>query len=539
MNRSARLIHSQAWMRETFMGEEGMPGGSWFDGSKRGILAPFCIGTIDQALLAVMNVRFGFVRAFGLAGKVVVLDEVHSYDCYTGTLLDALVHALRELGSTVIILSATLTQTRRDELLLRPSVKHMSITSQRNSAMEAYPLVLASSSIGATRIKSVPAGERGEVSIRLVQGQNEAFDEAFGRALSGQQVLWIENTVGEAQESYAILSARASSVSLPCGLVHSRFTANDREANEIEWVNLYGKPGIPGRRKTGRILVGTQVLEQSLDIDADFLVSRLAPTDLLLQRIGRLWRHRENDQTRREMGARREVWILSPSLEALEHDRLSLGNTSYVYGPYVLCRTLEVFGRMDHITLPDDIRVLIESTYQEREERSSLSAYLDELEAGRQKLRRLAHGGIGSGGKTLSEESVPTRYAERESRELLILSSLHRARGVMRLVTLAGESMELRDPSPAAHDRRNMAASLHRNFVPVPVSIATRTNRSSIIELSPYLYLGREDESLVAVAVRGEDGMLRNVAGGEYLDGRKTSYDSYFGFRSTKLTVRR
>ena len=536
-NRSARLLHGQAWLRETDMGEEGAPGGSWFDSSKRGILSPFCVGTIDQALLAVMNVRFGFVRSFGLAGKVVVLDEVHSYDCYTGTLLDALVRSLRELGSTVIILSATLSRSRRDELLEQKLTQGRTSTVQgETTAKENYPLVSASTPSGKMLTRSVPAVERSDVWTRIVNDYEEALGEALDRALSGQQVLWIENTVGEAQSSFALLAARASDNDLPCGLLHSRFTAIDREAKELEWVNLYGKPGIPRREVSGRILVGTQVLEQSLDIDADFLVSRLAPTDLLLQRIGRLWRHRENDAARKALGARRETWILAPTLSALEGDRRAAGNSAFVYAPYVLCRTLEILGRLDRIALPDDIRGLIEDTYAEREENPALSGYLRELEGEKEKLKRLARGGLGSGGKTISDDRAPTRYAERESRDLLLLKSFRRKKGALSLATLAGETLELREPAPAARDRRRTAATLCRNLVSIPSSIAPVTTRASVLELSPYLYLGREDESAVAVAVAGEDGLLRTVLGEEFSSGKRVSYDSYFGFRSAAKT---
>ncbi len=127
----ALLLHSGAWLMDTEMGEEGSPGGAWFNHRKRGLLAPFAVGTIDQALMAVMNVKHGFVRAYGLAGKVVILDEVHTYDLYTGTILNALVEFLRQIDCTVIILSATLSQTRRDALL------------QQSTTSEAYPLITA------------------------------------------------------------------------------------------------------------------------------------------------------------------------------------------------------------------------------------------------------------------------------------------------------------------------------------------------------------------------------------------------------------
>ncbi len=135
----SRLLHSGAWLVDTAMGEEGEPGRSWFSSAKRGLLAPFAVGTLDQALMAAMNVRHGFVRAFGLAGKVVILDEVHTYDAYTSTLLDALITLLRELECTVIILSATLSRSRRTQLLGAPTTS------------DAYPLITAVPNLAQSR----------------------------------------------------------------------------------------------------------------------------------------------------------------------------------------------------------------------------------------------------------------------------------------------------------------------------------------------------------------------------------------------------
>ena len=273
------LLHGGAWLLETEMGEEGRPGGAWFNKAKRGLLAPFAVGTVDQALMAAMNVKHGFVRAFGLAGKVVILDEVHTYDAYTGTILDALVELLRSLHCTVIILSATLNRERRGKLL------------GCELFSDAYPLITAVPQQRDLVELSVPITTSQPVAIQLLEQDEPAIHEAIERASQGQQVLWIENTVVEAQQRYLDLAARASELGLACGLLHSRFIADDRQRIEDRWVNLFGKPGWPKRLQQGHILVGTQVLEQSLDIDADFLISRFAPTDMLLQRMGRLWRH--------------------------------------------------------------------------------------------------------------------------------------------------------------------------------------------------------------------------------------------------------
>ncbi|MCV6626127.1 MAG: CRISPR-associated helicase Cas3', partial [Cellvibrionaceae bacterium] len=323
----ALLLHASAWLTDTEMGEEGRPGGEWFNHKKRGLLAPFAVGTIDQALMAVMNVRHGFVRAFGLAGKVVILDEVHSYDLYTGTILNELVEFLQQVGCTVIVLSATLNQSRRSALL------GCATTATGYPLISALP-VGADSSKAASLIETVVASPCATtVDVHSCEASHLALEEALARAESGQQVLWIENTVADAQQSYLDIASRAVQAGCDVGLLHSRFTPQQRESNETRWVSLFGRQGWPERGARGRILVGTQVLEQSLDIDADFLVSRFAPTDMLLQRLGRLWRHRD---TPRPASARCECWLIMPTLEnALQNPPAAFGTSAYVYFPYV------------------------------------------------------------------------------------------------------------------------------------------------------------------------------------------------------------
>ena len=408
-HKKALLVHGNAWLKPFEMGEEGNPGGAWFAQGKRGILAPFAVGTVDQALMAVMNVKHGFVRTFGLAGKVVILDEVHSYDSFTGTILDALIKALRQLQCTVIILSATLTQERRSKLL--------GVTSQS----AAYPLITAQPNNGALTEISVISIPDAVVSISHQQDAN-AIEEALNRAAAGQQVLWIENTVSEAREIFKKLAARTHDMNVNCGLLHSRFTKVDRAYNEKIWVTHFGKDGAKTRHQKGRILVGTQVLEQSLDIDADFLVSRIAPTDMLLQRLGRLWRHSE---TQRPSSALREAWILSPDLDsAIATPDLAFGTSAKVYAPYVLCRSLAVWRGLSQVRLPNQIRELIEATYAKQEESADMAKHLHQLEKTRSKLKRLALVGLSRGGTELpprksdSDGSYDLRSADPQDEEI-------------------------------------------------------------------------------------------------------------------------
>ena len=407
-----KLLHSSAWLEEDSFGEDAKVGKSWFDSKKRGILAPFAVGTIDQALMAAMNVKHSMVRAFGLAGKVVILDEVHSYDSYTGTIMNALVDELKHIGCTVIILSATLTSSQKKKILDLPLEQVLN---------ENYPLISSQTDKFFSEISSLGESNR-KVSIQISKDDKKAFDVALEKAENGEQVLWIENTVAEAQDAYKKLAAKSVEIGLECGLIHSRFIKKQRSEIENKWVSLYGKNGYSKRNACGRILVGTQVLEQSIDIDADYLITRICPMDMLLQRIGRLWRHRENDKIRPST-AKCETLVLSPVIEdAIKSDEV-FGVTGVVYSPYVLSRTLEVLKSVEAINLPNDIRRLLESVYQERQEDGILAKMKTDLLGKQSHLQGLARVGLSSAISTLPESAVQTRYSDVDTVSVLLLES--------------------------------------------------------------------------------------------------------------------
>lgn len=526
-HKKALLVHGNAWLKQFEMGEEGNPGGAWFAQGKRGILAPFAVGTVDQALMAVMNVKHGFVRTFGLAGKVVILDEVHSYDSFTGTILDALVKALRQLQCTVIILSATLTQERREKLL---DIK---------STSSAYPLITALPNNGELSEISVTSIPDTVVTITHHQDAN-AIEEALIRAEAGQQVLWIENTVNEAQEIFKTLSARAQDLNVSCGLLHSRFTKMDRADNESIWVTHFGKDGAEKRSQQGRILVGTQVLEQSLDIDADFLISRIAPTDMLLQRMGRLWRHSE---TQRPSSALREAWILSPNLDSgITNPDLAFGASAKVYAPYVLCRSLAVWQNLAQVRLPEQIRELIEATYVKQEDSADMAKHFQQLEKTRSKLERLALIGLSKGGTTQSEESAQTRHSELESTEVLLIRAYqHDRQSQGTVVTFLNNEKVLIPHNGRSMTRqrwREISALLNQSTLKVAEYLApTSVSRSQIGWLGDYFYLGRPeyDESvMLRIALVASDESLVGLAGEPVNDKYQLSYNATQGYVAKK-----
>lgn len=526
-HKKALLVHGNAWLKQFVMGEEGNPGGSWFAQGKRGILAPFAVGTVDQALMSVMNVKHGFVRTFGLAGKVVILDEVHSYDSYTGTILDALICALRQLHCTVIILSATLTSERRAKLLGVSPIE------------SAYPLITAQpNKIG---ISEISVEQISDVTVEIHHHSSEdALEEALSRASEGQQVLWIENTVNDAQSTYKKLGDRAKSIGIDCGLLHSRFTKENRASNEDKWVTFFGKEGASTRENIGRILVGTQVLEQSLDIDSDFLISRLAPTDMLLQRLGRLWRH---TNTFRSKLARREAWILSPKLDlAISNPELAFGSTAKVYAPYVLCRSLEVWESVSQVNLPSNIRNLIESTYAMRDESDAMLKHRYQIETERDNLQNLALRGLSKAGTTRSEESAQTRYSELESTEVLLIRAYQhdQAKQGTWVTLLNNEKLWVPHNGRSLNPRqwREVSATLIQNTLKVTDYLApSSVSRDQVKWLGDYFYLGKPelDESVtLRVALVDKGGAVKsinNILNDKY----SIEYDETIGYQTKKI----
>lgn len=532
------LLHGNAWLLDTQMGEEGKPGGPWFDSAKRGLLAPFAVGTIDQALMAAMNVKHGFVRAFGLAGKVVILDEVHTYDAYTGTLLDALVALLRKLHCTVIILSATLNHERREMML------GCSLSSQ------AYPLITSVPADGQVFEAPVAPGTDQDVHVQLVCDDALAVEEALRRAEQGQQVLWIENTVIEAQERYLDIASRAADIGVDCGLLHSRYTADDRQALEDKWVNQFGKAGWGKRAERGRILVGTQVLEQSLDIDADFMVSRFAPTDMLLQRMGRLWRH---STTPRHSKAICETWLLAPSLEsAMSCPEDALGRSAFVYSPYVLCRSLEVWQGLSQVGLPSDIRDLIERTYHSRDEDQIFSTMLSDLDngtrmrKGRLAMKSLARITLAEAGNTLPESRAQTRYSETDNFDVLLVIKIAAdpASRLTRITLLNGESWVIPWNRQALDKSgwRKLTATLMRQVVSVRPGDAPKSLSIDLLKNSYHLhhcfFLGHpdwpQDECVLRIALVDQSGELNSLHGTSVHDKHNLNYRDDLGYRVVK-----
>jgi len=327
--------------------------------SKRTLLAPFGVGTVDQALLGVLQTNHFFVRLVGLSHKVVVFDEVHAYDAYMNTLFEHLLHWLRAIGTSVIILSATLPAATRSRLVKAYTGKELPAGTSGRSPYPALTIVAANE-----LPRTLPLTPPEDIAIGLhwlTSRDSQAIMDFLDKELAeGGCAAIICNTVKRAQDVYLALKG----LDIPVDdliLFHARYPAAWRKEREDRVLRKFGKPDKDGEdyRPRKAIVVATQVIEQSLDLDFDVMISDLAPIDLLIQRAGRLHRHSIRDQSRHNLP--RRLVITRPDIG--DDGLPSFGDDALIYEPYVLLQTYRLLREKGEITLPSQTVELIEFVY--------------------------------------------------------------------------------------------------------------------------------------------------------------------------------
>ncbi len=323
----------------------------WLLGNKRGLLGQVGVGTVDQAMLGALRARHHFVRLYALADSAVILDEVHAYDAYMSVILDRLVEWLGALGAPVVLLSATLPRSTRRRFVAAYAQGAKLCCDEPGvaPAPAPYPLVTTLSREGLRESHGAASAPPRTVQIeRLAEAEPEAA--VLGRLTErGGMVAWIRNTVGDAQRAW---DARPPGVETI--LFHARLRAKDRAAVEERVIRTFGK----GAARGHLLLIATQVVEQSLDLDFDALATDLAPIDLLLQRAGRLHRH---DNKRPAGLETARLLVVSPAAE--DAAQLAFGGSGYVYDRATLGVTLDLLGQTPQFSIPDDLRPLVEAVY--------------------------------------------------------------------------------------------------------------------------------------------------------------------------------
>lgn len=342
------------------------------DDRRAALLADVGAGTVDQAILGVLPSRFNAVRLAGLADKVLVVDEAHAYDAYMGVEVEGLLRFQAALGGCAVVLSATLPMARR-ALLAQAWTDGLHAGGWLTGPAEpnapplqcdAYPLATVVSADGVREEPLAPANwSTRSLAVRRVHRVEEALQHVETWAAQGAAVAWVRNTVDDCLAAAAQLRERGADKVL---VFHARFAQCDRQAREQEVLREYFGKDASDARRAGAVLVATQVVEQSLDLDFDVLVSDLAPIDLLIQRAGRLQRHKARDESR-PPGLERELVVLSPPRDPNPGaDWLGgiFAGTAAVYrNAGVLWRTVEALHETGAIKTPDGLRDLIEAVY--------------------------------------------------------------------------------------------------------------------------------------------------------------------------------
>lgn len=346
---------------------------SWLSGRKKSQLANFVVGTIDQLLFAGLKARHLMLRHLALAGKVVVLDEVHAYDVFMNSYLAKVLTWLGAYGVPVVALSATLPPDRRHELLNAYQTGQASDNTTvpvnpQETEDDSYPVISWTEGMRVVSCAVPPSGRRTTVFVETLGGgvddDRDALVALFRDLLSGGGcALVVRNTVRRVLRTAAALQAEFPGDVM---VAHSRFIAADRLRTDAELLARFGPPGSGVTRPARHIVVASQVVEQSLDVDFDLLVCDLAPIDLVLQRMGRLHRHNRGvDECDRPAKLRSTRTYIAGVDFGEAPPELEPTAAQHVYGAYPLLRSAAVLlpklGRT--IELPDDITPLVRAAY--------------------------------------------------------------------------------------------------------------------------------------------------------------------------------
>jgi CRISPR-associated endonuclease/helicase Cas3 len=323
---------------------------AWLASSrKRVFLGQVGVCTVDQVLLSVLPVRHKFVRGFGLNKSVLIVDEVHAYDAYMHGLLGEVLRRQRATGGSAILLSATLPASIRTKLL--------EAWESSGVGKAPYPALwhATQDSASCATVPDEHRPERREVIIECLKlpgaiPNDDVMERIIAAAESGARVAVVMNLVDVAQQLARKLRGKTT---IDVDVFHARYRFMDRQKKETATLTYYGRNA---ERYKGRILVATQVVEQSLDLDFDWMLTQICPVDLLFQRLGRLHRHRRES---------RPAGFELPRCTVLSVEGEDYGLHKLIYGnTRVLWRTERLLASVDKIVFPEAYRDWIEQVYQ-------------------------------------------------------------------------------------------------------------------------------------------------------------------------------
>lgn len=364
---STVLTHSRANLSEAMRGLRGTSSdetpeadvAAWLtDSRRRSLLATVGVGTVDQALLGILPTRFSALRLFGLVDKVLIVDEAHSYDPYMKQELAALLKMQARLGGCAILMTATLPLEMR-RAYVRAFQDGLS-TQEKDIPDTRYPGIhIVGGEVSSHAVE--PQSVRAVQAVRLPDTLT-AIGVLEAAVDDGAACVWVRNAVDDAIEAVKELRQRG----VEADLLHARFALVDRLRHAGAAMRRFGRHG---EGRSGRVLVGTQVVEASLDLDFDTMVSDLAPVGSLIQRAGRLWRHMQDRPANGRPVPGPIMHVVSPDPDDVKGDdwlRAVLGGGAWVYRLDHQWLTARAVFDAGEIVTPGGLRTLVESVHGDR-----------------------------------------------------------------------------------------------------------------------------------------------------------------------------
>jgi CRISPR-associated endonuclease/helicase Cas3 len=351
------LLHNRAEFIDKYVDEReswrnDKDADAWLaDSTKLKLLMNQGVGTLDQILTGVLFAKHGPMRLHSMEDKVIILDEIHAYDAYTTSILERYLEWLHALGCCVIMLSATLPASNRDRLIRTFTDKNAVIPDGD------YPSVTWVDDTG-VHINTFEARKKTTIALEYLESTiedidiNSMADEAVKMAQQGAKVAVICNTVSRSQEVYELIKARFDDTMI----FHARMPFAWRMDRENQVLSRFGKEtSVPIGQ--GVVLVATQVVEQSLDIDFDAMITELCPVDMLLQRSGRLHRHDKS----------RPVGFETPKLHVCIPRIINQSRFAPVmpYDLFLQYRTYACLKDKHTLSIPEDVYEMIQYVYED------------------------------------------------------------------------------------------------------------------------------------------------------------------------------
>lgn len=362
------VYNSMAWMQDD---DVQLDNNLWQNDAKLKLFYPIAVGTVDQLLMAVQGVKYSDLGLIALSNKVLIIDEMHAYDAYMLEELKTLFSYCSLMSVTIIVLSATMTSDTKKQLIEaynivkqsdKISLNNKETTYQDLVLSMDYPLITKVTKQKITELKS-PVSKSTQYKYEFLkiddkQCFEKVWNKAYGLIHEEGTLAIVFNTIAQAinMYTYARKQIEDAHLDIDLDLLHSRFSLESKSNKTQNILKKYGKNR--DSRPTKSILISTQIIEQSLDVDFDYMITEIAPIDLIIQRLGRVRRHDDK-------GTRREKFGSDDVSTFIFYQANGFGKSKYVYEENILQATCQVLDKKTILESPTDIRDLIEEVYFE------------------------------------------------------------------------------------------------------------------------------------------------------------------------------